>query len=98
MSSLDKIFEKNKDRNAKQIDIVVDAGIGNIADFMYQVNGSIDVATESSSDSVWLSCYDPLAYKEYDENKSKSAVALWDVCSSRYDGIAASVPKDYAMK
>ena len=40
MSSLDKIFEKSKDLNKRQIDIVVDAGLANIAQCMYTVNGN----------------------------------------------------------
>lgn len=64
MSSLDKIYEKNKDINEKQIDLVVDAGVANIAQFMSTVNGNADI--NSDSKSVWLSGYDPLAYQDDD--------------------------------
>ena len=50
-SSLDKIFEKNKDINEKQIDLVVDAGVSNIAQFITKV-------TNDGQDK-WLEYYDP---------------------------------------
>ena len=98
MSSLDKMFEKSKDINKMQIDMVVDAGIANIAQFMYTVNGKTDVS--QGGKSVWLSCYDPIAYKEDDpdtktENETRSAVELWDICTRVGDG-SASVEKDGA--
>ena len=98
MSSLDKIYEKNKDINEKQIDLVVDAGVANIAQFMSTVNGNADI--NSDSKSVWLSGYDPLAYQDDDEstktqNETRSAVALWDICTRMGDG-SASVKLEHA--
>lgn len=42
LNSLDKIFLKTKNVNEKQIDIVVDAGVSNIAQFIKKVNGGFD--------------------------------------------------------
>ena len=100
MSSLDKVFEKNKSRDEMQIDLVVDAGLANIADFMYMVNGKHDINDEA--ESVWLKNYDPVAYQDDDTttatvNETKSAVALWDICTRVGDG-SASVAKDGAVE
>ncbi len=102
MSSLDKMFEKSKDINKMQIDMVVDAGMANIAQFMYTVNGNKDVTAKEvgPNKSVWLSCYDPIAYQDDDSstptvNETRSAVDLWDICTRVGDG-SASVEKDGA--
>jgi len=84
--SFDKIFEKNKSRDEMQIDLVVDAGVSNIAQFMWTVNGNKDITQEG----CWINHYDPIAYID-----NNSAVKLWDICQRLGSG-PASTPKDGA--
>ena len=87
LQSLDKIFEKNKDINEKQIDLVVDAGVSNIAQFNKIVN------LKSGGESTpWCPEYNLL---KYDETNGYSAVAEFDICTRVGDG-SASVKKEQA--
>ena len=79
--ALDKIFEKNKDINEKQIDLVVDAGVSNIAQFSKSVS--------------WCDRYDLQAYQK-DGDSWKSAVTDFDICTRFGDG-PASVAKPGAV-
>ena len=88
--SLDKVFEKNKSRDEMQIDLVVDAGLANIAQFMYSVNDKRDVATNDTN----FKNYDPVAYVT-NGNSTFSAVQKWDLCDRVGSG-PASVAKDGA--
>ena len=80
------MFEKNKSRDEMQIDLVVDTGLANIAQFMWTVNSNSDT-TESSD----FTTYDPIAYKK----DGKNAAKLWDICNRVGSG-SASTPKDGA--
>ena len=89
------MFEKNKSRDEMQIDLVVDAGLANIAQFMWTVNGNKDINTVVTGKSpIWLYNYDPVAYEE-DGSTVRSAVKMWDICTRVGYG-SASVPKEGA--
>lgn len=70
-TSLDKIFEKNKNINEKQIDLVVDAGVSNIAQFM----------TYAKKYATSCKTYDPMHYTSENDAGSK-----WDICDARKPG------------
>ncbi len=76
LQSLDKIFEKNKDINEKQIDLVVDAGVSNIAQF--------NKTMEKFFGADWCPEYNLLKYED-----GKSAVEKFDICKRIGDGPAA---------
>ena len=89
------MFEKNKSRDEMQIDLVVDAGLANIAQFMWTVNENKDINTVVTGKSpIWLYNYDPVAYEE-DGSTVRSAVKMWDICTRVGSG-SASVPKEGA--
>ena len=101
LSSLDKIFKKAKNVNEKQIDLVVDAGVSNIAQFIDCVNGGVDPTLNDDGDvvltgSCWCKAYDPVAYED-DGTTIHSAVALWDICT-RVAGSTASMAKEHTTE
>lgn len=80
---LNKVFDKNKDINEKQIDIVCDAGISNIAQFIKAVYGNGKGIYDPA-------CVDAAMFKL----KSRQDTLTWRNIIQKYDNFCKNVRKD----
>lgn len=78
--SLNKIFEEMKDIHTSDIDVVCDAGISNIAQFVKQV---YDPSADDGEDVGGL--YEPVKYSSYFKFNKNTDLAYWKTIIYKFD-------------
>ena len=84
LKPLDKIWTNNSDVNEKDIDIVVDAGISNIAQFIKSVYGDVGKGE-----------YDPASVEaSVFKLKNEESVKTWRSVIAKYDNFCKNIRRD----
>lgn len=82
LKSLDVAFDKVTDINERELDIVVDAGISNIAQFIKTVYGKVGFFDPASPDAAMWKC------------KKDDDVKMWKTVIMKFDNFCKNVRKD----
>lgn len=82
LKALDCVYDKVSDINERDIDIVVDGGVSNIAQFIKSVYGSIGFYDPASPDAALWKC------------KKDNDVKMWKTVIMKYDNLCKNIRKD----
>lgn len=88
IDSLNQIFESCKDPNMLPLDLVVDAGVSNIAQYYETMSSSVTKSYDEKyvNDGDWKLMKDPLSLK--------SSTAKWQQVIKMFDSFCKNVRKD----
>ena len=87
--SINKIYDTFGDLNSTTIDVVLDAGLSNIAQFVKQV---YDPSSEDGEDVG--GCYEPVRYSAYYKFNKNTDLSYWKAIVFKWNTFCKSIRKD----